>query len=132
MNFEELIRERNEENPFAKLCGIRTLDIQEGYAKGEVILGKEHTNVMGAVHGGMLFSIADVIAGSAAQSHGEKTVTVSADVKFLRGVLDSKKLVCEVKEIKNGRFFSIYDAEIYDDKDILVFKGTFEYFKVQK
>lgn len=132
MNIEELIRERNEDNPFAKHCHIRTTEIQEGYAKGEVELKKEHTNVMGAVHGGMYFAFADVVAGSAAQSRGEKAVTVSADVKFLRSVMQSKKLFCEVREIKNGRYVSIYDVEIRDDNETLAFKGTFEYFKLQQ
>ncbi|MDO5715286.1 MAG: PaaI family thioesterase [Tissierellia bacterium] len=132
MNFEELIRERNEDNPYAKYLGIQTLEIEPGYARGTIKIKKEHTNVMGAVHGGLLFSLADAVAGSAAQSHGDKTVTVTSDVKFLRGAFDVDKLDVIVTELKNGRSFSFYEAKIFDEEQRLIFQGSFQYYKVKK
>ena len=42
MTCEEILRYRNENNSFASFLGITTLEMKEGYARGEMKLEKHH------------------------------------------------------------------------------------------
>ena len=56
---------------FRELLGIKTLEIRDGYVKMSLKVTKEHTNIAGFTHGGVLFSLADC-AFAEAVNFGEK------------------------------------------------------------
>lgn len=70
-DFSKLMAYRKEVNAFAKLLHIEAMELREGYAKAVMPIGEELRNPQGAVHGGVLYTLADVAGGSAAASHGE-------------------------------------------------------------
>ncbi len=86
-------------------------------------------NGMGLVHGGVLFSMADVAFGAAA-NHGEKTgtVTLSANVQFLMPG-QFGPLVAEARRLRGGRHIVVYSIDIHDAQSTLLFHGTFEGFR---
>jgi len=53
-------------------------------AEVRVVLRHESMNLHGAVHGGLLYGLADCVAGIAARCDGNDYVTQSAHVNFLR------------------------------------------------
>ena len=53
-------------------------------AEVRVVLRPESMNLHGAVHGGLLYGLADCVAGIAARCDGNDYVTQSAHVNFLR------------------------------------------------
>jgi acyl-CoA thioesterase len=44
---------------FRELLGIKVLEIRDGYAKMSIKITKEHTNLHGLTHGGIIFALAD-------------------------------------------------------------------------
>ncbi len=127
MDYEKLINQRAV--GFSRDTGITTLEIREGYARGEIVLEEKHYNPRGSIHGGVLFTLADSIGGAAAASRGRYCTTVSGDIHFLRPAIDSKKLIAEAKEVKAGKNICVYEVMITDEtgRELAVSTLTFYY-----
>lgn len=136
MNKKELLmraRERAERNDkFIELLGIRIVDIDEGYCKGEMLIESKHLNPLGTVHGGCLYTIADTVGGFAAATLGMAGPTLSGNMYFLRPTMGIKHLTCEGRVIKNGKRIRVAETIIYGDEGTEVARCTLEYMDVQK
>lgn len=129
-SLEDYMAYRNNHNEYAAFLGIRTTEMKEGYARGELVVRREFENAIGSVHGGCLFSLADTVGGSAAASYGLRTTTLSSDFHYLSPGIGQKKLYAEAKEIKRGKKISVYDVEITGEDGKLLAKGTFTFFNL--
>lgn len=125
MDFEKLKELRNV--GFNKAVGVVMTEISEGYAKAEIEIGPQHINPIGSVHGGVLFTIADITAGAAATSRGRYMTTMSSNMNFLRPAINCKKLYGETREIKLGKQVCVYQVTITDDaaREIAIATVTF-------
>ncbi len=114
---------------FVKEVGFKTLEIREGYARGELVLTEQHGNPIGSVHGGVYFTIADNIGGAAATSRGRYVTTVSGEIHYLRPAIESKKLIAETREVKAGKNLCIYEVLITDEtgRELAVATMTYQY-----
>lgn len=108
--------------------GIRFLECKAGYAKGEMDILPCHLNVLGVIHGGCLFSLADTISGTAVVGHGHRVTTVNGSINYLRAGKNTSKIIAEAKEVKYGRTFSVCEAQIFDDKGTLLAITTMTFF----
>lgn len=131
LSCENILKYRNENNAFAKDVGIITKEIRPGYARGEISIEEKHGNVVGSLHGGVMFSLADTIGGAAAASRGMKMTTISSDFHFLSPGMGTEKLYAEAKEIKYGKKICVYDINVYDEEGKVLAKGTFSYFNLE-
>lgn len=52
-----------EKNEYMKNLQIEMLEIERGYVKGRLMVSDKVLNPYGSVHGGCLFSLADITAG---------------------------------------------------------------------
>ena len=100
-------------------------EIKHGYANIRVPITQEHKNFLGIVYGGWLFHMADLTAGAAFISDGSIGVTASSDIQFLRAGKDTEYIRCIAKVVKRGRNVDFVDAELFDDKEVLLAKGSF-------
>ena len=126
-DFSKLMAYRNEVNAFAKLLHIEAVELREGYAKAVMPIGEELRNPQGAVHGGVLYTLADVAGGNAAASHGEWIATLDSDFHYLRPGLDLTALTAVATELKYGRRVSVYHVEVSDQNGTVLGVGTFTY-----
>ncbi len=117
---------------FVELVGLTLVDIDEGYCKGELVIENKHTNPLGTIHGGCLYTLADTVGGFAASSMGMPSPTLSGNMYFLRPAMGMKKLTCEAHVIKNGKRVRVVDTVIYGDNGEEVARCLLEYMDVQK
>jgi len=103
MDFEKLKSFRNINNNFAKLLVIELTELSNGYAKAEMKVTKELLNPIGSIHGGCLYTIADIAGGAAASSYGIHVTTIDGNFHYLRAGLNTKKLYATATEIKKGK-----------------------------
>ncbi len=129
MDFERLKEIRN--TGFIKNVGFETTEIQEGYARGEIVLEEKHGNPIGSVHGGLIFTIADTVGGAAATSYGQFVTTVSGNINFLRPAMNCKKLIGESREIKRGKKMCVYDVMIRDETGREIALATMTYYYLE-
>ncbi len=128
--YEEIREYRDRHNAFGAALGIRTVEIEDGRAKGQMEIKPFMHNPVGSVHGGCIFSLADTIGGAAAASCGGKMTTISSDFHYLLPAIGSRKLYAQAKEIKRGKRISVCDVEIRNDENKLIGKGTFSYYNM--
>ena len=64
VDYEKLKQARN--MGFIKHIGVETVELREGYAKGEIVLDESHANPIGSTHGGVLFTLVDTVGGRTA------------------------------------------------------------------
>ena len=127
MDYQQMVKERNEKNYFAKENGIRLDEIAEGYAKTSMEVSQRHLNPIGSVHGGCLYTIADVTAGAAAFSYGAPAATVNSDMHYLRAGLNTTAVYGEAHVLKRGKRTIVLETSIYDQDHNLLATGIFTY-----
>ncbi len=132
MDYKQLIQFRDGGNHFTREMGIQTVEIQEGFAKVILPVRESHTNFLGSVHGGCLFSIADSVAGAAASSYGNYSTTVNASIHYLAPAIGVKELTGEAKVIKHGKRLSVFQVEIRNESGKLLVQGEFTYYDMGK
>lgn len=123
--FEDSIMKSANADPYIHRNGIRFTVVKEGYAEAEVDVTEDGMNPMGALHGGLMFSMMDALATVAGLTHGNVVTTVDAHIHFLNRVAGSKKIRGVTREAKNGKTLLVHDVFVYDDNDVLVAQGTF-------
>jgi acyl-CoA thioesterase len=69
-------------------------------------------NHLGAPHGGVLFSLADVALGAASNTDGGRAVALTATISFLAPAAPSSRLIAESRERRRGRRAAFYDVTI--------------------
>jgi acyl-CoA thioesterase len=132
MDYQKLIEKRNKSGHFGGEIGTRILEIGEGYAYGEISIKKIHTNTIGTVHGGVIFTFADMVGSSATMAYGDQVTTSNATVNFLNAPVGSKKLIGKAKEIKHGKTIMVVDVDITDEKGTLIAATTFTFYNLRK
>jgi uncharacterized protein (TIGR00369 family) len=129
-DFEQDIREKLERQSFMKLMGFEVTKIEEGRIEGELLLEQQHKQHKGFTHGGVIATLADIVAGFAAVSLVPKdhhVVTAELKVSYFHpGVGD--KLLANGYVIKQGRKLNFCEAEIYvvkgEEEPLLIAKAT--------
>ena len=132
MDFQRLIRWRNENNPFSRGLGVVIEEIRPGYARARKTVRPEDTNPMGRAQGGVYFTMADSVAGSAAHAHGRRAVTLDASWHFYRGSVPGDALTAEAVEVKAGKTICVYDVRLSDQEGRLLGSGSFTFFLLEE
>ncbi|MCI7125681.1 MAG: PaaI family thioesterase [Agathobaculum sp.] len=129
MTIEEILRMRQEAGGLNKLMHMRvvTLD-KDGGATVEVDLTDDLLNPLGMAHGGTIFTLCDIAAGSAAASHGRVAVTLDSTIHYYRPGRPGTKLTAVAYERKSGQKTAIYIVEVHDGEGRHIADATFTMF----
>jgi len=94
-----------------------------GHAAVRAIVDSSHANFMGVVHGGTLFTFADIALSFASNSHGRVALAIQVDIAYHRGVAPGDEVVATATEISRTRRIANYRLELHVG-DILVASAT--------
>ncbi len=106
------LRDRIQNEPWARELGIRYLDLRRGYCRVSLDLRPHMVNFQGRPHGGVIFTLADVAFGAACNSHGEDAVALNIAISYLAAVKPDSALIAEARVKKQGRNAGFYDVEV--------------------
>lgn len=130
--FKNLAEGAPKPEDFRDKIGLEILERRPGYAKGMIEIKPWHLNVLGVVHGGVLFTLADTVSGTAAATGHEYGVpTVNGNINYLKAGRNTTKLIAEAEEIKNGYTFSVVDCKVYDDRKNLLATTTMTFYHLR-
>lgn len=132
MDYQKLLKWRNENNAFARMLDMRITEISEGYAKAEIAVSEKHRNPVDSVHGGCLFTLLDAAGSAAASSYGSHVTTLDANIHYLRAGLHTTHLTAATREIKRGKKVMVYDISVTDQDGQLLAEGMFTYMSLGK
>lgn len=99
---------------FNGLVGLRASEEDDGTARILLTAGEEHLNPAGAVHGGAIASLIDVVMGRAVASlfeGDERPVTIEMKVNYLEAG-ERGELVAEARVSRQGRRFTVVHADV--------------------
>lgn len=131
MNTEAMCR-MIEENTYAKTVGLEMLELREGYAEGRIPVKEESKNPLGTMHGGCLYSLADIVSGTAATLRGNYVTTVSGEFSYLRPAVDTEYVTAKAREIRFGKNLAVYRVDLVDDAGTVLDIATFTFFDLGK
>ena len=104
---------------FAANAGVELLEVKPGFARAKMLVTKEHLNAGGVCQGGALFTLADLAFAAAANSHQQLTLSVSANITFLRSVKEGY-VYAEAVELFNHHRIPFLEVRITDEVGELV------------
>ena len=99
---------------FAEHSGIQLLDIAPGYAKAKMEIQDRHLNGVDVVHGGAIFTLADLAFAAASNSHGTVAVAINASIWFVKAGRQGT-LYAEAKEVSRNPKLATYSIAVTDD-----------------
>jgi acyl-CoA thioesterase len=85
---------------------------------------KEHTNFLGAAHGGAIFTLADCAFAEAVNFGDKVAVAVQVSINFLRPSSEGDVLIAEASKVSEGKTFTLYNITVSkEDKLVALFSG---------
>ncbi len=123
---------RNRENPFAQKNSIVITEMSLGHAVVEMDVDESHMNPLGTLHGGCIFTICDMVAGSASSTYGHWVTTVNANISFLRSTRGVTHVRAYNQEIKAGKSLIVNEVIVCDQNEREFARGTFTFMKLDQ
>ena len=114
--------------PVGRLVGVAGLEVE----RGKVAVGFEpqefHYNSLGAVHGGVIATVLDIVLGSAVHSTlkaGQGFTTLTLELKYHRAVSVKTGKLKAIAEVKTrGRDIVTAEARLVDPRERLFATAT--------
>ncbi len=113
---------------FRSKFGLEFTSLEKGKATATFTVKDEHRNPFGMVYGGIIYNLADIVAGVAFFSAGSYGPTVEGSMKYLSSTEGIDKLILEGAVIKNGSNIGFVEVSVRDESGNLLEKGSFTYF----
>lgn len=116
-------------NPFMRHNHMKIEKISTECSEISMEVHPDGLNIMGMIHGGLLYSLADVVTGLTARADGRKYVTQSAHVNFI-GNVSQGKVTARGILVRRGRVITIVRGEVIDENGKLLADVTADMFCV--
>ena len=119
--------------PFAKMMGMRLVDLREGEAVIEIDMRDELRQPAGVLHGGVTATLIDTAMAFAiipSLAEGERTTTVDLTVHYLRPHLDGT-ITCTAKTVRGGKRIITLSADVVNGEGKLIATAISTYMKIQ-
>ena len=113
--FRDRVMKKIDGNAFMHFVGFEVISVEAGKVICELTLRPEHFQQFGRVHGGVVVTIADIVAGFAAYTSTPKgidVVTGEIKVSFFRPGT-GQKLVAVGTVVKPGKTITFAEADVY-------------------
>lgn len=119
----------SEENEFVKWMGIEFMDVSDSLVKARIKFRKELTNPYGMIHGGILFSLGDIVGGTLANMSGKFVSTVDGRMNYLEPAQDTEYIYCKATKLRSGQHLIVVRVELNDDNGKLIDDGSFTFYR---
>lgn len=106
----------NDGEPFIRHNHIRVADVDDGMAVVELEVHPDSMNRWDSPHGGLLFTLGDMAAGTATLTvRQESCMTLNASINYIAAIGSAGKLIATGRVRQGGGKVSFCDVEICDE-----------------
>ena len=123
MNNEEFISFFNKHDACSREMGIRLLEVGDDFARAELPVTDVCRNMMGALHGGALATLVDIVAGCSTFRYQKLCVTLSSSVHYHKGII-AGTATATARVLRAGGRICTCQVEIRDDANELCCTAT--------
>jgi len=117
----QVIRNFFKNDRFAKHSGVELLEVSPGYAKTKMEVQDRHLNGVDVVHGGAIFTLADLAFAAASNSHGTVAVAINASIWYVKAGRQGT-LYAEAREESRNPKLATYSIEVTDESGEMIAK----------
>ncbi len=96
----------------ARSMGLELVDAGEGRTTIALDIREEHLNFNGTCHGGIIFSVADMAFGLAANSHGAIGPAINANIIYHAAAELADRLTASATETSRSKRLGSYLVEV--------------------
>ncbi len=114
MELENFREHFNCSDMFSVKSGMKLTELREGYAKVEMIIDDYCKNYMGSMHGGLLYTMADVAAGTSMVYNGKQAVTLNASTEYIKAAI-SGLVIAEGRVISKGKTICRCEVDVHGE-----------------
>lgn len=111
-DLDAMLEKVNDEDAFAKIVGMRAVEISPGYAKALMDVTDDHVNLFRMAHGGAIFSVADHACEAAGNSFGEPAVAIQNNIHFLSAGKPGDCLEATARVVHRTRRIGLIEAVV--------------------
>ena len=97
-------------NPFMEYNGIEICEVSLDHSVLKATLTADSRNPYGMVHGGLLYTMMDCVAGITARADNHHYVTQSVHVNYLSNIKDGDEIYAEGTVSRRGNTITIVHA----------------------
>ena len=129
-DLDAMLEKVNDEDAFAKIVGMRVVEISPGYAKALMDVTDDHVNLFRMAHGGAIFSVADHACEAAGNSFGEPAVAIQNNIHFLSPGKPRDRLEATARVVHRTRRIGLVEVVVRNQhQEILAQCHQVIYFK---
>ncbi len=126
---ERAFMDKVSEEPFARLAGIRLVEVGDGYALCEMDCTEAMDNIHGIAHGGAVFSLVDEAFEISSNSRGNVAVALNMNVAFIKPALKGAVLRARSTEVSRGAKTATYKITVEDGEGLVAVCQALAYVK---
>ena len=118
--------------PFARLIGMRLVDLQEGEATFEMAMRNDLRQPSGVLHGGVTATLIDTAMAFAMRTHlptDANAATIDLTVHYLRPHIDGV-VTCKARVVRAGKRIFTISADVFGNEGKLIATGLSTYTRV--
>ncbi len=86
LSIPEELRDLFQRDEVARYLGVELQVLEAGHAVIHMQIRDRHRNLFGAVHGGVIFMLADIAFGLAGNAGGTPSVAIDASIQYMKSV----------------------------------------------
>ncbi|WP_430404043.1 PaaI family thioesterase [Fluviicola sp.] len=123
---QDIVNEMMSKDAFSQWLGIQILEVGPGYCRLSMTVRPEMVNGHQTAHGGISYSISDSALAFAANSRGQKAVSIETAIAHIAPVSVNDELLVVCKEINCGKTIGRYESIVYNQNQKIIarFNGT--------
>jgi len=119
------LRTKIQNDPWAVFLGVQLETLEKGHARCSVVVRREMLNFLGAVHGALVFSLADIAFSAASNSDYSPSLALDVSGSFLKGAVVGDTLVAEARLLHTTKRTGVYRMDVFRNEDLIAtFNGT--------
>jgi len=112
-------------DPWANFLGVEIEKVEKGYSCCSVVIREEMLNFLGAVHGAMIFSLADIAFSAASNSDYSPSLALDVSGSFLKGAVVGDTLTAEARMLNTTKRTGLYRMDVSKNGELIAtFNGT--------
>jgi acyl-CoA thioesterase len=119
-------------NPFMTYNGIEICSVSAEHSVLKATITENSKNPYGMIHGGLIYTMMDCVAGITARADDRRYVTQSVYVNYLSNVKDPDCIYAESTVVKRGRKLTIVHTIVRTEDGKLLADGTVDMFTIEE
>lgn len=129
----QFARDKLNNLPFAKLLGMRLVDMSPNEAVVEIEMRDDLRQPSGVLHGGVTATLIDTAMAFAVRTYladTEPTATIDLTVHYLRPHVEGRA-ICTARVVRPGKRIFTVSAEVHNEAGKLIATGLSTYTRIE-